>query len=163
MSTEPAPIDDLIERLRARVDERRAAGEYPEGLEEQLDEHFRRIAFHRARVDTEKLHRAVQTFEERIDFAPHEIAIESGVPGGELLHKAINKAMNRQRQAVLEQCATFADAVRDVVRELASAIEDPKSHEHGDLEGRIDTLVERVAGAELAELRRRVELLEQRS
>ena len=40
----PEPsVDELVALLRARVAQRRAAGEYPEDLEERLDAHFRRL------------------------------------------------------------------------------------------------------------------------
>ena len=40
----PEPsVDELVALLQARVAQRRAAGEYPEDLEEQLDAHYRRL------------------------------------------------------------------------------------------------------------------------
>ena len=40
---EEPSVDELVERLQARVEARRRAGEYPGDLEERLDAHFRRL------------------------------------------------------------------------------------------------------------------------
>jgi SAM-dependent methyltransferase len=40
--SEPS-VDELVARLQERVAQRRAAGEYPDGLEDGLDAHFRRL------------------------------------------------------------------------------------------------------------------------
>ncbi|MGH9005885.1 MAG: hypothetical protein ACRDYV_22390, partial [Acidimicrobiia bacterium] len=41
---EPRPdVDALVAELRAKVEERRRAGQYPPGLEDDLAAHFRRL------------------------------------------------------------------------------------------------------------------------
>src|SRR5438477_4690426 len=40
--SEPS-VDELVALLQQRVERRRAAGEYPDDLEERLDAHFRRL------------------------------------------------------------------------------------------------------------------------
>ena len=40
--SEPS-VDELVALLQARVEQRRAAGEYPDDLEERLDAHYRRL------------------------------------------------------------------------------------------------------------------------
>jgi hypothetical protein len=59
----PSAIDPLIEELRARVAERREAGFYPEGLEEQLDAHFKRIVAHRRAADMSSLRSSLDILE----------------------------------------------------------------------------------------------------
>lgn len=137
-------VDDLIERLHERVEERRAAGDYPDGLEEDLDQHFRRIAFHRTKADTTALDEAVAKLDASMDFSPRAIEIESSFPGGEMFHRALDKAMARQRQAMLEQMSEFAEVVRETVHVLADAVKNPQSHVHGDLVGRLDVILERL-------------------
>ena len=134
--------EDLVARLHARVEERRANGEYPEGLEDQLDEHFRRVVFHRV----EPRSGALQTALDHLDsatFDPTDIAADSGMPGGAVLHKAINKAMLRQRQTILDQCSQFADAVREALHLLVDPKQIASLHTHDELVGRIEALVER--------------------
>lgn len=166
---EASAIDDLVAQLRSRVDERQRNGDYPEGLEQALDAHFRRIVFHRARAENATLDAAVSSFDSRSHFSRQEIAADSGVPGGEMLHKAINKVVARQRQDLLDQMSDFADAVRDVVHALADAVRDPSTHVHADIVGRIDAVLERLHSYEsrpssddaaIGDLRRRIEDLE---
>ncbi|MAG70434.1 MAG: hypothetical protein CL471_09120, partial [Acidobacteria bacterium] len=43
MSTNADDLDEALERIRLRVEERREAGDYPPGLEQQLDRHYHHI------------------------------------------------------------------------------------------------------------------------
>ena len=47
----PTDLDELLETLRSRVRDRRAAGDYPPGLEVNLEAHFQRIVGTRAGSD----------------------------------------------------------------------------------------------------------------
>lgn len=169
-SSAVSSVDDLVERLRSRVRERRSNGEYPDGLEEALDAHFRRIVFHRSRPHLGQLREAVATFDERLAARPRDVGADSGVPGGEMLHRVVNKAIARQRQALVDHMSDLADAMRDVVHVLVDAVQDPANHVHGDLVSRLDAILERLDSYErrpvedaaaVGDLRRRVEVLEQ--
>lgn len=166
-------LPQLIEELKDRVARRRAAGEYPEGLEEALDSHFQRISERiPTHYDQGRLRAALGKLEADMGFNPDRIPIESGMPGGSAIHKAVAKAVSRQTQGILEQTQVFADAVRDAVKELIEAFEHPHGHEHADLLGQVDALFDRLAALErapadsaaaVADLRVRVEALEQLS
>ena len=88
--------------LRARVEERRRAGEYPPGLEQELDAHFQRIV---------SLRGGRSTFRERLDavdettdaFAADAIPLRSRVPGGSFLHRIVAKVVRRQTEGVIAQ------------------------------------------------------------
>ena len=45
--------EELLAQLRARVEERRRRGDYPPGLEQDLESHFRRIVAHGRAQDLE--------------------------------------------------------------------------------------------------------------
>jgi SAM-dependent methyltransferase len=163
------PIDDLIARLRERVNERRESGDYPEGLEEQLEEHFHRIVFHRMKSQVDQLQADVDAIDSHMDFSLSGVGHDSGMPGGEMLHKALNKAMVRYTDAMQNQLREYAEAIRRAIRTLAAAIQDPNTHTHGDLIGHLDAILERLNSYERApgsgeeavgDLRRRVEALE---
>ena len=162
-------IDDLLERLRARVAERRESGEYPEDLEERLEEHFRRIVYHRSKPDVDQLIADVEALDSHMDMARPDIPVDSSIPGGERIHKAINGAVVRHTQVIHDQMQEFADAVRRAIRTLSASVQNPNSHVHGDLIGHLDAVLERLATYErapvepnlqLADLRRRLEILE---
>lgn len=168
--TTHSAIDPLIEELRSRVAQRREAGFYPEGLEEELDAHFRRIVAHRrVSSDLSSLRRSLEALEVRGSFSPDRIPLATSVPGGERIHRTVSRVVARQTQGILEQVQEFADVVRQALGKVADALDDPYGHVHTDLVGQLDALWERLASwergpvdsaAAVADLRRRVEGLE---
>jgi SAM-dependent methyltransferase len=163
-------VDDLVARLRERVEERRAAGAYPPDLERDLDSHFERIATHRPDpYDFEALRRKMGALDASMAFDAGRIPIDSDVPGGEIVHRAVAKVVRRQTQSVIEQVQQFADQVRAVLQELIVAVQHPSSHTHPDVLGQIDSIFERLIAYErtptdsvlgLAELRRRIDAIQ---
>ncbi len=171
MSSSPqSAIDPLIDELRRRVAERRRVGFYPEGLEEDLDAHFRRIVAHRrVSSDLSSLRDSLEALDVRGSFGPERISMGTAVPGGERVHRAISKLVERQTAGILFQVQEFADVVRQALAKIADAMDDPYAHVHTDLVGQLDALWERAAAwergpvgsaASVADLRRRVEALE---
>ncbi|MHB8464861.1 MAG: class I SAM-dependent methyltransferase [Acidimicrobiales bacterium] len=166
----PSAIDPLIDELRNRVSERRKSGFYPEGLEEDLDAHFRRIVSHRRTADMTSLRSSLDALEGRGTFSADRIQLAaSAVPGGEQVHRVVGKMVARQTHGILEQVQQFSDVVRDALGKIADALEDPYGHQHGDLVGQLDAIWERLAAwergpvdsaAAVGDLRRRVEALE---
>ena len=167
-SDRPLNVDDIVERLRARVDERRKAGVYPIELETELAEHFRRIAQYRIEPNIDAVRAALVEFERHLDFTTEKISAESGVPGGERVHRTLAKLQSRQIDGVLHQVWEFADATRAALLALADAVASPHSHVHPDLLDQVDALLDRLAAYERlpqadpvgAELRRRLEEVE---
>ncbi|HEV7886453.1 MAG TPA: methyltransferase domain-containing protein [Acidimicrobiales bacterium] len=167
---EPTPdIDALVDRLRAKVDERRQAGIYPPELEEEMAAHFRRITSHRILPNLDDLQEALGDLQRRLDFRPERTPIESRLPAGAAMHKTLAKLQARQIAGALEQVRDFGEGVLQLLTLITAAIENPNSHVHTDLVGQMDATVERVSGYERApassaeavsDLRRRVEELE---
>jgi len=162
-------IDPLVEMIRVRVAERRKAGMYPEGLEEELDAHFKRIVAHRHDPDLSDLRSSLEVLAVRGAFSRARIPLATTVPGGDYVHRVVGKVISRQTQGVLEQVQGFADVVRETFDKVADALAEPYSHVHSDLVGQLDAIWERLAAwergpvdspAAVADLRRRVERLE---
>jgi SAM-dependent methyltransferase len=141
-------VDALVGELRARVQRRREEGAYPEGLEHDLEEHFRRITAHRVVPDLSAVHERLAALEVRSSFSPARIPADSQMPGGAALHRTIGRVMARQTQGILEQMQGYADAVNDLLRAVVAALETP-SHIHADLVGQVDAIEERLAGYEV--------------
>ena len=165
----PPDLDAVIADLRSRVEERRRSGVYPDGLEERLEAHFRRIVAHRASPDFTDVRALLARLDDRARFGVERIHAQSQHAGGEVLHRTVGKVVARQTRGVLDQVQSYADAVREVLSGLVAALEDPEGHVHADLVGQLDAVLERLAASErraataeasLADLARRVELLE---
>lgn len=163
-------LDNLMTQLHERVEKRRTDGLYDPEIEQRLDEHFRRIAHHRVEVDTFGLDANVR----RVQSFPAfnlDIASDSGIPGGEIIHRAVTKALARQNESLLSQLNQFLNATRDAVVALAGTVKDPRSHNHADLIGRLEAAIDEVASLRtelsnagaIADLTRRIEQLESKS
>ena len=162
-------VDALVDKLRERVERRRRDGAYPPELEAEMDAHFQRIAAHRpGPYDYEQLRTRLGQLDHAMGFSPARIAYESGVPGGTALHRTVGKAVSRQTAGILEQMHRFAEAVRDVLREMSVVLEHPNAHVHAELLGQVDALMERFADLDrtpdsvsgLSDVRNRLEKLE---
>lgn len=110
-------IDALIDELKDRVAVRRANGDYPVGLEEQLESEFKVImaAVHRDEVNTSELGRRVVQVESAIAGIRSMGAVESRVPGGSALHSTTARLMSRHT-------GTMADSVRSLGVDVARAL-----------------------------------------
>lgn len=167
---EDAPdLDVIVRDLRRTVDERRRAGDYPPGLEDELDAHLRRILAHRASVEPYAFRQRLGELIEASRFDVARISLESESAASAALHRAVARLVGRQTQGVLEQVQAFADAVRAALETLQRSLEDPHDHVHADLVGQLDAVLERLASYErapadaapvVADLLRRVEELE---
>ena len=161
--------EELLAQLRNRVEERRKSGEYPPGLENDLEGHFRRIVSRGRAQDLEMVRSSLHALEGRMAFNRARIPASSELPGGSVLHRSVGKLVGRQTEGVLDQVRLFAEAVRETFEALLDALEMPGSHVHADLIEQLDGALERLAAFErtpgdprvaVAELERRVEHLE---
>ncbi|HUP85262.1 MAG TPA: class I SAM-dependent methyltransferase [Acidimicrobiales bacterium] len=167
---EKPDVDALVVQLKARVERRRREGAYPPELEAEMDAHFQRIASHRPTpYDYEALRVRLGELDHAMGFSPAHIEYGSGLPGGTALHRTVGKAVSRQTAGILEQMHGFAEAIRNVLREMVVVLEHPNAHVHAELLGQVDALMERFADLDrtpqdplvgLSEVRSRLERLE---
>jgi SAM-dependent methyltransferase len=147
----PPDIDDLVARLRARVDSRRRAGVYPAGLEEEMTAHFRRILHQRREArPMPDLAGPVHAAGEALPIQAGKIPLESGLPGGQALHKAIAKIVGRQTQGTLQQVQAFAQPVQAALEALTTAVQELDRLISVDVAQSLDSLYERQAAQERA-------------
>lgn len=160
-------LDALLTQIRQRAEERRQAGEYPPGLEHDLDVHFRHIVEHRPVRDLDSLHAAMADFESRLTFDPAGIPVGSRMPGGELLHRTVSKVITRQAGWLAQQLQDFAESVRVVLWKMVQTLDSP-THVHAELTAELDAVLDRLAfyerapadAAMLGSILRRLEALE---
>lgn len=138
-------LDDLVRQLQARVDARREAGLYPKGLEEEMTAHFQRILTQRREpLRLPDIRRAVQESGRALPLAADRIGHDSGLPGGQFVHKAVARMVGRQTQGIIEQAQRFAQPVQEALEAIAAAIEDLAT----DVAQSLDSLYERQAAQE---------------
>lgn len=142
-------VDALVAELRARVEERRQAGHYPPGLEEDLSAHFRRLLDRRAESPREvDLRGPLGRVQEALPLHRGRIPVESEFPGGSALHRAVGRVVGRQTQGILEQVQSFAQPVREALEALTTALEDLARELREDIAHQLDAVLERQAAQE---------------
>jgi len=166
-SAETVDLDAVLGQIRQRADERRRSGEYPPGLEHDLDVHFRHIVEHRPVRDLDSLHKAMADFEAGLTFDLGSIPTGSRMPGGDVLHRTVSKLISRQAGWLAQQLQDFAEAVRVVLWKMIETLESP-THVHAELTAELDAVLDRLAyyerapadAAMLGSILRRLEALE---
>lgn len=115
----PTPVESALARIEEKVRQRRMSGEYPPGLESQLDRHFREFQanVHRS-VSTEPLDTALVSLRDWPGFSTARIKYTTAVPGGSLVHRIMGKLARRQTEAMMSQSQEHADRVSTVLAEL---------------------------------------------
>jgi 2-polyprenyl-3-methyl-5-hydroxy-6-metoxy-1,4-benzoquinol methylase len=111
-------LESLLKTLRDRVELRRRNGDYPPGLEAELDRHFERIMGDRPPTPSFLLAELDQSLDDlsHFEYRRDSISTESRLPGGSALHRGVAKSVARQIQGVLEQAQ---DQSHRVVRTIA--------------------------------------------
>lgn len=146
-------LDSLLAQLKARVEKRRQAGEYPPELEDDLSRHFRRIAAHRGRPTSHVDKARLVELAKAADFNRSKIPIGSSVPGGRLIHMMMATLTRRQVQGVLDQISEFSAVVRALMNEIAKSLEELTAYARPDLAGQVELAFDQIALLE-AELHR---------
>jgi 2-polyprenyl-3-methyl-5-hydroxy-6-metoxy-1,4-benzoquinol methylase len=116
-------LEQLLVTLRERVEYRRRAGEYPPGLEADLDRHFESVMGERAASTAFLLAELDGAVDElaHFEFRRDAIGTSSRLPAGSTLHRAIAKGVSRQIQGVLEQTQDQSSKVVRTVALMARA------------------------------------------
>lgn len=109
----PVDLDAVVERVRRRVEERRAAGDYPEELTEALDAQFRQLLAQRGVLEwpAEAVEAALAGVGEAGRFDPGRIEL-GGPAAKRKVHEVAGLLVTRQVHGILHQAREFADAVR---------------------------------------------------
>jgi 2-polyprenyl-3-methyl-5-hydroxy-6-metoxy-1,4-benzoquinol methylase len=122
-------LDTIVAELRARIEQRREAGEYPGDLESTLDDHFDRLVGVRPR-SSPALHdelQAVLSALGQTGFSRAKIDPSSRLPGGRFVHRLMSKALSRQIDQILaqaEQQKVLVTRAVAVLGEIASTMGD---------------------------------------
>jgi hypothetical protein len=140
----PESLDGVLDLVRRKVADRRAAGEYPADLEERLGGHFDRIRLLRAEEDRlEPVRVALADLERHTHFSlAHNTSSRN--PLGERYHRLMDEAISRQVEPLVGQVRAYVDQLREVFGALVDRLDDPGSHVHADLLGQIDAALDRL-------------------
>ena len=120
-------LEKLVADLRDRVAARRESGTYPDNLEESLDRHFEQLLGPRARVapavfdELDRLLKALTQYQ----YSRARIEKSSKVPGGELAHRSVSRALRREIDGILAQAqdqSAIVTRALSLLAEIANAV-----------------------------------------
>lgn len=117
MNALPDDSAQLHERLRARVQDRHRRGEYPPGLEEQLDRHYVQIlkGFDRQAGPLADVHGSLERFRRHSVVDPEKIETWSPNVFKRFLHQVVAKLTVRQTRGVLAQVQDHYNALDETL------------------------------------------------
>lgn len=120
-----------ITELQKRVRERRAAGDYPLGLEAQLQEEFKNIL-----ETTHRGHRSINHLEVRMHMARESITriqgvagVKSRVPAGSLFHRVIRRLVRRHVSQLANETRIALKRIEFVLEEFETLIKQQQSND----------------------------------
>ena len=154
MPTNANDLEEALERIRLRVEERREAGDYPPGLEQQLDRHYHHIlkGFDAEVEAITALRLAVANLRAQSVFDLARVDTWSRNPVKRFLHRVMGKLTIRQTRGVLDQYKRHSDALDEVLASLVplveslagSGTEGGGGSERSDLDKRLHTALDRI-------------------
>jgi hypothetical protein len=115
-------VEQIVDELKRRVAERRAAGDYPIGLEAELESEFKAILAitHRGTDQIKVLRDRIELIEGSLKKVSGRTPNRSRFPGGRIFHRAIAKVTRRQ---VVGLASQTRDALHEVLAMLVSVVD----------------------------------------
>ena len=139
--------EGLIAELQKRVRERRAAGDYPLGLEAQLQEEFKNIL-----ETTHRGHRSINHLESRMHMVRESISqikgvagVKSRIPGGSLFHRVIRLLVRRHVSQLANETRTSLKRIESVLQEYETLIKQQQSNDERLLNQTLSGVLDKLA------------------
>jgi hypothetical protein len=129
--TSEIQIAELLQQIRSQVEERRAAGLYPPGLEQQLEREFAEIirSTNHRYFAYEELQFHLKQLEDAFVRLSGQTSTGSQFPGVSLVHRLVRKLISRQ---ILGLAAQVRDVESQVVTVLNLMGEFAKAQQSAD-------------------------------
>ncbi len=161
------PVEDIMKEIQARVAERRAAGDYPIGLEAELEAEFDAILemTHRGQDRIEVLEQHITNLEEAIKKISGRTPVRSRVPGGRLIHRTLAALTRRQVVGLSAQVKAADQEVLATLRTIVAQLEEQRLSDDRAMNKLANAVLDRVVvvdqlASSLVELERRLDKLQ---
>jgi len=161
-------IDQIMTTLQRRVAERRANGDYPPGLERQLEAEFEAImrSVHRHEVGTEQLAALITGVERSVDAVDGAADSSSRIPGGGAVHATAARLVQRHTGRLADTVRALGTDIGSALHEIQRLLDQQRVADERQLRQVVHSLFDRIAVLDhLAEtvlaLEQRVSALEQ--
>jgi hypothetical protein len=139
--------EGLITELQKRVRERRAAGDYPAGLEAQLQEEFKNIleTTHRGHRDINHLESRMHMVRESITRIQGVAGVKSRIPGGSLFHRVIRRLVRRHVSQLGNETRIALKRIESVLQEFETLIKQQQSNDERLLNQTLSGVLDKLA------------------
>jgi hypothetical protein len=140
-------LDEILAQLKASIAARRLSGDYPEGLEQQLEAEFDAMmrAINRDEINTEQLAALVDAVTTAVHGVGTEVGTGSRMPGGAVVHKTAAHVVQRHTGPLAESVRTLGSTVADALRETLHILEAQRSADERQLLDAISGVLDRLA------------------
>ncbi len=140
-------VDELVDKLQERVATRRAMGDYPPGLEEQLEAEFKLImdAVHRREVNTGDLEQRIAAVSQAIHAVGGPPEFASRLPGGQSVHRTAGRVVERHTGVLANHVRTLGDNIAGALQEILHLIEMQNAADERQLHEVVSAVLDRVA------------------
>ena len=139
--------EGLITELQKRVRERRAAGDYPAGLEAQLQEEFKNVL-----ETTHRGHRSINHLEARMHMVRESITqikgvagVKSRIPAGSLFHRVIRRLVRRHVSQLANETRIAMKRIESVLQEFETLIKQQQSNDERLLNQTLSGVLDKLA------------------
>lgn len=162
-------FDSVLAEIQDRVRARRASGDYPEGLEAQLEAEFDAIlaSVRRDEVTTDEL-------SARIAAVGHWVAavnagtgpVQSRLPGGSVVHSTAGRLVRRHTEPLAEGVRALGLSISAALQEILRLLDAQRDADERQLGEVVANLYDRLAVIDhvvhaVSDLERRLEAVEQ--
>lgn len=151
----PLEVDQIVSQLESRVADRRAAGDYPPGLEQQLEAHFAQMlrSLHHTQLATERLAGEIDRVGQVISTLGADVGMSSRLPGGAIVHGATASLVRRHTQHVVGQVGALGSAIHVALNEVRAVLEKQQLSDDRETTAILSSVMDRLAVVDhLAEL-----------
>jgi len=147
MSAVDPDIDAIVDDLRRQIAARRAAGDYPLGLERQLEAEFDGIlaSMHRHELGTADLAERVQALRWAASQVHAGSALDSRVPGGASVHGATARLVRRHTNELTDSVRHFAEETHRALAEVERMFDVQRRADERQLNEVMSAVLDRLA------------------
>lgn len=140
-------VGELVTSIKERVAARRAAGDYPAGLEHQLEAEFDGIlrATHRDEVDLTALRKRTAEVGDAAASVTDHSHLSSRVAGGTALHAAVARLVKRHVNELTKTTRDLGSAVHSSLEEVERVLVASRTADERQLLDVIGAVMDRLA------------------
>jgi hypothetical protein len=140
-------VDAIVADLKANVTRRRLAGDYPPGMEEQLEAEFVTImrAVHRDEIGTSELGVRVGKVADATTNLRIDSANDSRVPGGSSVHAVAGRLIRRHTGALAASVRSLGAEVTAALHEVQRLFEVQREADERQINEILSAVIDRVA------------------